>query len=370
MSPGQPHRPGLSCFVPGATKASPALARAAAAIAAASARALPSQPLVALKCKARKSHCLCFRAGTPRAIGLRMTFRNRIGAGILVLASGCVSQGKYETAVADSNRLRSELNGERARSQSSARQIAELRRQIELADASCSRVMGDLSKESGRATACAEALDEATVMNATLRGELERLGKNADELLAAKGTLASSLDQARKRLEELRRLQADADARAAIFRDVALRLKRMIDAGDLRVVLRGGRMVLALPNEVLFDSGKTEIKPGGKEALTQIAQVLSTLGDRHFQVAGHTDDQPIRVSRFESNWQLSVERSLRVVELLIKAGMRPEALSAAGYGEFDPYRPNDSDDNRSLNRRIEITLQPNINESVAVPEPR
>jgi chemotaxis protein MotB len=303
-----------------------------------------------------------------------MTFRNQMAAVVaLILASGCVSQGKYDTALADAARVRSELELERAQSQqrlgAQERQIAALRRQIELADQSCSRVLGDLSTEAGRATACAEALDEATIMNATLRSELDRLGRNADELLAAKGTLASSLDQARKRLSELRRLQADAEARAAMFRDVALRLKKMIDAGDLRVVLRGGRMVLALPNDVLFDSGKTEIKPSGREALTQIAGVLSTLGDRHFQVAGHTDDQPIRFSGFESNWQLSVERGLRVVELLIKAGMRPEALSAAGYGEFDPYRPNDSPENRSLNRRIEITLQPNINETVPLPEP-
>ena len=129
-------------------------------------------------------------------------------------------------------------------------------------------------------------------------------------------------------------------------------------------------MVLALPNDVLFDSGKTQIKPSGHEALTQIAAVLTTLGDRHFQVAGHTDDQPIRYSNFESNWQLSVERGVKVVELLIKAGMRAQSLSAAGYGEFDPYRPNDGEENRSLNRRIEITLQPNIDEAVAVPEPR
>jgi chemotaxis protein MotB len=303
-----------------------------------------------------------------------MTFKNQLmGAAALFLAAGCVSQGRYEAALADAVRVRSELNVARAQSQrrlsANEQQIATLRRQIELADASCSRVMGDLSNEVGRAVACAAALDEATVMNATLRSELERLGRNADELLAAKGTLASSLEQARKRLDELRRLQADADARAAMFRDVALRLKKMIDAGDLRVVLRRGRMVLALPNEVLFDSGKTEVKARGKEALTQIAGVLSTLGDRHFQVAGHTDDQPIRVSRFESNWQLSVERGLRVVELLITSGMRPEALSAAGYGEFDPYRPNDSAENRSLNRRIEITLQPNINETVPIPEP-
>jgi chemotaxis protein MotB len=301
-----------------------------------------------------------------------MTMKNLIlAASMLALASGCVSRGKYDKALADAERARSELSAERAQNQqhlaASEQQLAALRSQIALADAACRRVLGNPSVDAG---ACAAALDEATAMNATLRVELERLGKNADELLAAKGTLASSLEQARKRLEELRRLQAAADARAAMFRDVALRLKRMIDAGELQVILRRGRMVLVLPNDVLFDSGKTEIKPRGKEALAQVAGVLGTFADRHFQVAGHTDDEPIRVSHFDSNWQLSVERGVRVVELLIKAGMRPGALSAAGYGEFDPIRPNDSAESRSLNRRIEITLQPNIDETVVIPEPR
>jgi chemotaxis protein MotB len=170
-------------------------------------------------------------------------------------------------------------------------------------------------------------------------------------------------------MNELRRAQAAADSRAALFREVALRLERMIDAGDLRIALRSGRMVLILPNDVLFDSGKTQIKDRGKEALAQVAAVLSTMPDRRFQVAGHTDDQPIRFSGFTSNWQLSGERALRVVEFLVKSGMQANALSTAGYGEHDPFVANDSADNRSQNRRIEITIQPNIDESVSVPDP-
>ena len=94
----------------------------------------------------------------------------------------------------------------------------------------------------------------------------------------------------------------------------------------------------------------------------------STLNDRRFQVAGHTDDEPIRVSGYKSNWELSTARGLAVVAFLVKSGMRAETLSAAGYGEFDPVSPNDSPENKSKNRRIEITLQPNIDELVAVPE--
>ena len=66
----------------------------------------------------------------------------------------------------------------------------------------------------------------------------------------------------------------------------------MIDAGQLKVVIRDGRMLIALPNDVLFDSGKTDIKPDGQAALAKVAQVLAAIPDRHFLVAGHTDNVP------------------------------------------------------------------------------
>jgi chemotaxis protein MotB len=293
---------------------------------------------------------------------------------ILTAATGCVSAGKYDEAVAKAQRSELALKNARAdanrRSSAQEAELGRLKRSIEEAEGRCARTTAELEATSESALGCSKALDDATAMNQQLRNELERLGKDADALLSAKGALAVSLQQARARLEELRKAQAAAEARAQLFRDVALRLKRMVDAGELRILLRSGRMVLALPTDVLFDSGKTKVKPKGKEALGQVAAVLATLQGRRFQVAGHTDDEPIRVSGFTSNWELSVERGVAVVAFLIESGMRPETLSAAGYGEFDPVTANDSPEHKAQNRRIEITLQPNIDELVAVPQPQ
>jgi chemotaxis protein MotB len=71
-------------------------------------------------------------------------------------------------------------------------------------------------------------------------------------------------------------------------------------------------------------------------------------------------------SPFPSNWELSTARALEVTRLLIAEGVDPHTLSAAGYGEFDPA---DAPAGRARNRRMEITVQPNIDEIVAVPEP-
>ncbi|MDQ2644502.1 MAG: OmpA family protein [Myxococcota bacterium] len=284
---------------------------------------------------------------------------------VAMLAVGCVSQGKYDAALAGAARQRSEHAAESARVQ---QRLAATQAELERWKQQLAETEARCKQTEDQGAACAASLDEATAMNAGLRGELERLGKDVNQLLAARGTLAGALEQARARLEELRRAEAASKERAALFREVALKLKRMIDAGELQVLLRSGRMVLVLPNDVLFDSGKAEVKARGKQSLAAVATVLASLEGRKFQVAGHTDDQPIRFSGFASNWELSTERGLRVVEFLLKSGMKAETLSAAGYGEFDPVVPNDSADNRTKNRRIEITLEPRIDELVAVPE--
>ena len=289
------------------------------------------------------------------------------GALTLALVSGCVSASKYDAAVANARDAQ-------ARSQqqltTKSAEIAELRRNIDAAEAQLSRTQSELDGSKAKVQGCTKTVDDATALNQQMRSELQRLGRDVDQLLSTKGALASSLDQARARLEELRRAQAASEARASLFHDLASRLKRMVDAGELQIYLRSGRMVLALPTDVLFDSGKSKLGARGRNALSDVGAVLGTLQGRRFQVAGHTDDEPIRFSGFASNWELSTERALEIVNFLVKTGMRPETLSAAGYGEFDPVSPNDTSENKAKNRRIEITLQPNIDELVYVPEPQ
>ena len=272
----------------------------------------------------------------------------------MILAStACVSTGKYDAAIADATQAREDLANTEQASKAASVKLAQ-----------------DVQTARDEVSSCQRALDDTTAVNQQLRAELLKSGKDADQLLAAQGALATSLEQAKARLDELRRAQAAAEVRAALFRELSLKLKRMIDAGDLQVILRSGRMVLVLPNDILFDSGRAEVKPRGREALSQIAAALSGIPGRRFQVAGHTDDQPIRFSGYTSNWQLSAARALEVVSLLVQGGMHAEALSAAGYAEFDPVAGNDTAEGKARNRRIEITLQPNIDELVAVPETR
>jgi chemotaxis protein MotB len=121
-------------------------------------------------------------------------------------------------------------------------------------------------------------------------------------------------------------------------------------------------MILKLPSEVLFDSGKAELKGAGKTALGEVLTILLEFKDRRFQVAGHTDNVPIRSRDFKSNWELSAARAVSVVKAMVEAGFDARNVSASGFGEFDPVADNDSPEGKQKNRRIEIILVPDLSD--------
>jgi len=257
---------------------------------------------------------------------------------VMVTATGCVTTGTYNQKVAELA----------AHDKKNADTIQSLEAQIKDRDTRIAALTAERN-------ALRKQLDDTTSLAAELKARLEKLGQNVDQLTSEKGQLSTAL-------EELRRQKQAAEARAQVFRDLVARLRSMIDAGKLKVIIRNGRMLIALPNDVLFDSGKTNVKTDGQAALQNVAQVLSSIKDRRFLVAGHTDDVPIHTARFPSNWELSTERAVEVTKFLIANGMQPQTLAAAGYGEFDPVAANDSPDHRGQNRRIEIVLEPNISD--------
>ncbi|HEX3698796.1 MAG TPA: OmpA family protein [Polyangia bacterium] len=195
-----------------------------------------------------------------------------------------------------------------------------------------------------------------------LSKKLESLGQDVSRLENERGTMGGELEQARKRMEELRKAQALAEARAAQFRKLVAQFKSLTDAGKLQVELRDNRMIVRLGDQILFDPGKTELKKEGQDALRQVTVVLKDIPNRNFQVAGHTDNIPIKSAKYRSNWDLSTARAVEVVNFMIGSGMEPKRLSAAGYADQSPVAANDTAVNKAKNRRIEITLVPNLDD--------
>jgi chemotaxis protein MotB len=138
------------------------------------------------------------------------------------------------------------------------------------------------------------------------------------------------------------------------------RLREILeDRADVRVV--GDRFVFQ--SEVLFDPGQADIDPAGTPELDALADAILQLETEIppdinwvLRVDGHTDSRPISNERFPSNWELSAARAISVAEYLVSRGVSPNRLVAAGFGEFTPLDPAETEEAYRRNRRIEFKL--------------
>ena len=127
----------------------------------------------------------------------------------------------------------------------------------------------------------------------------------------------------------------------------------------IRIV--GDRFVFQ--SEVLFSKGSDQLENEGQKQIQQLAGTLKAITvkipkniDWILRVDGHTDQIPIRTTRFPSNWELSTARAISVVKFLVQRGISPTNLAATGFGEFQPIDPRDTEEAYIRNRRIELKL--------------
>ncbi|MBE3587698.1 MAG: flagellar motor protein MotB [Thermoanaerobacteraceae bacterium] len=115
-------------------------------------------------------------------------------------------------------------------------------------------------------------------------------------------------------------------------------------------------IVVSFQEEVLFKRGSAELTEGARQTIISIAPVLLKTPN-YIRIEGHTCDLPIHTPQYPSNWELSTARALTVVqELINQAHFPPQRLSAVGYGEYRPRVPNDSEEHRQLNRRVDVVI--------------
>jgi chemotaxis protein MotB len=200
----------------------------------------------------------------------------------------------------------------------------------------------------------------------TLKKQLADRGANLDNL-------NQSLAEQRKALEEYARRTEQLDAIRKRFELLQTKLQKLTQLG-LKVEVRNNRMLIQLPGDVLFDSGQDHLKTEGSKILMQVADVIgkdADLSKRRFQVAGHTDSKPLAGGVFKDNWGLSTMRARSVLLLLtsppdaktgVGGGLSPANWSAAGYADTDPVASNDTDEGRAKNRRVELVVQPDVEE--------
>ena len=209
----------------------------------------------------------------------------------------------------------------------------------------------DMEAEQQRRDSIESALHQAL---STSEARLDESRDEVDRLQVLLTQRGSEYEGLQRRLVALEAVEREVRERNAIYEDVIGRFRSLMDGGQLSVAIQRGRLVILLPQDVLFASGSATLGREGQTVIRQVAEVLAEFPERQFQVEGHTDNVPIATERFPSNWELSSARALAVVRLLTESGVDPANVSGAAYGENQPVEPNDDAESRRRNRRIEV----------------
>ncbi|PJZ69828.1 endoflagellar motor protein [Leptospira perolatii] len=160
-------------------------------------------------------------------------------------------------------------------------------------------------------------------------------------------------------MDEMKKMHEEAQKRVEEYKTLLASFKSMIDAGKLKIRIVDGRMVVVLSSDILFPLGSASLSPKGVDAIKEVTGILASLQGRRFQVEGHTDDIPTGMKGY-TNWELASARALNVLHTMVKTGMPEERISAASMGSSRPAVPNNSQENRAANRRIEIVIVPDL----------
>jgi chemotaxis protein MotB len=182
---------------------------------------------------------------------------------------------------------------------------------------------------------------------------IDSLGSEIDSLNAKLGQLQEQKEGELSELEKAKQL-------------LEAQLKQEIDDKTVRLEMAQKGLAIIFLTEVLFDSGKADIRPEAFPALDKIAAVLKeNVEDRNIGIEGHTDNEPIKHSKWKSNWELSTSRATSVLHYLVDTKeIEPKRVAAIGYGEYRPVSSNDTVEGRKQNRRVEIVILPKNMEKI------
>lgn len=166
----------------------------------------------------------------------------------------------------------------------------------------------------------------------------------------------------KERIRALERELADLRSTRELLED---RLSSEIDSNMVSLKMQDKGLVITFLAEVLFDSGKAKLRESSDAVLTKVSNILiRKVPNNNIGVEGHTDNVPIKYSKWQSNWELSTQRALSVLHFLEDHGVNPERLSVLGYGQYAPVASNDTEQGRQLNRRVEIVIVPKMTKTV------
>ena len=161
-------------------------------------------------------------------------------------------------------------------------------------------------------------------------------------------------------VEKISKLKSELSDLERAKQELEGRLRQEISDKEVKVEMLERGLVITFVSEVLYNSGKADLRPDSFEKLDKVSRVLkTTVLDLNVGIEGHTDNEPIKYSGWKSNWELSAARALSVLDYLENnQGVESTRLSATGFGEYRPVDTNDTPEGKQENRRVEIVIMP------------
>ncbi|MCH8232864.1 MAG: OmpA family protein [Bacteroidetes bacterium] len=294
----------------------------------------------------------------------------------VILFSGCVAQKKFDDLLAERVKIEADYY--------------EVSDKLDAANAKLERLEEQVSRLDEETAEKSQKINKLETDLAALQKEHDQLETYYNNLLTNSGKLSRDLAEQQERLLELQEgLDTKKKENEALLTDLVEREKKVSEleriiaekdkavqmlmvsvkeallgfsGNELSVEIKNGKVYVSLAEQLLFKSGSYKVDPKGERALIQLAEALKTSPDINILVEGHTDNVPISSKSIKDNWDLSVLRATSITRILIRAGVNPGRITAAGRGEYQPVTSNATADGKQKNRRTEIILSPDLDE--------
>ena len=236
----------------------------------------------------------------------------------------------------------------------------ELSSAYDLLASKSSRNMAEKAKET---KALLKQLEETQNNLLAKEDELNNLSNSLAEKQLALEKAQEELEARSARVAELESIINKKDSMVTVLKQRISKALIGLEGEGLTVVQKNGKVYISLEEDLLFASGKYQVGTAGVSALNKLSAALADQKDLEILVEGHTDSIPISKGTVKDNWDLSVLRATAVVKVLMSnPNLNPIQLTAAGRGEYMPFKSNAAPEGRAANRRIEIILAPNLDD--------
>ena len=203
-------------------------------------------------------------------------------------------------------------------------------------------------------------------MTEIIEEQKRQLEQKKKELIVREDNITKLQDDLRRREARVKELEDIIARQNQVVEDLKNKINKALigfQSNELSVETRNGRVYVSLSEKLLFKSGSAVVDAKGVDAISKLSAVLVANPDIEIQIEGHTDtDAFTKATAPKDNWDLSVLRATAIVRILQDEGVNPGRITASGRSEYIPVAPNDSKENKALNRRTEIILSPNLDE--------